>query len=460
MNCSRMLTRLTAVLLALMLIGFPVVTVAQESDSVDSTSDTALQSDVLDLPAMTLTPSELDEAGYDDLGLSYGGLKTLDVAAQDDAEIRGGATADNDAEYARLLRDAGWQGAHESLFAAPNADDPNEFSRRIWSIVTQYADDEGAARAFAALSDGGDVTAFTVEELPWSDESADGSRVDDATLWRYDTTRQSTGAPFHALELHLRLGNLTAFLSLQEEGERQPDVTAIRPLADALLHRVDAVKANSGPRLSASALRFALPSDVSSYDNYARLNGVEVRYYGESPAAAKRRVATYPDVPAIYVVYQYLPVGEPDESDDVTFRSYTYQFDSESAASAWSKKAAAGVELMENAPAFGDESFLCACAGGTTSDGTAPHGYAAVIRVGARVVLFNLLAAWDISPEAFIDVAQAQTDCLANAGCLQPTPIPESLATATVPDRQAADGNVAPLAGQLFPDLASKEESR
>src|SRR5262245_4395675 len=153
-------TRFITLLFALLLTVFPAAASARGTRAVASPIGGSLAAGILDLPAMTLTPSDLDAAGYEDLGLTYGGLETLEIASEIYAEIRVGATAVNDADYASLLRDAGWKAAHETYFASPQPNNPDEFSLRVWSIVTQYTDDDGAARAFAALSDGGEVTAF------------------------------------------------------------------------------------------------------------------------------------------------------------------------------------------------------------------------------------------------------------------------------------------------------------
>ncbi|HEY7030586.1 MAG TPA: hypothetical protein VH482_04615 [Thermomicrobiales bacterium] len=458
MNRSFAFARLVALLSALLVVGFPIAAVAQELHPATSPGATPVPADTLDLPAMSLEPSDLDQAGLADLGITYGGFATLDFAARGYAEVRGGDTPKNVDRYSGLLGDAGWQTSHVNYFASPNPDQPGEFTQRLRTAVTQYADADGATRAFDALTDTGEITAYSVEVIPWE---GDMPHADQAVLWRYDSTRKATGAPLHALELDLRLGNLTASVTLDDFRGQKPSIAVVESLTADLLRRIETVQASGEPGLSASALRFALPTDTASYDNYARLDEEWTRYYGETPDHLKQRLSIYPDLPDIYVVYQYLGFDESDEAAVITFRSYIYPFDSASAASTWMAKATEGATPVADAPTFGDESFTfaCTCDESPGAGQPAPTGFGAVIRVGSKVAVFNLVAPWEISLAAFTDVAQAQTDCLADGGCLQPAPIPSSLVPVTGTDKEVVGRDAESIAGADFSAMIAPAET-
>jgi hypothetical protein len=427
MNRTDFVSRLVALFFTLVLTAVPVVAVAKEGPAAKSVRTPARAVAPLDLAAMALTQTDLADAGLDGFGLSYGWLGTLNDVADLIAEDRGGATPENTEHYAQLLRETGWQRTYQSGLATPRTDDPSKFALRLRSDITRYAAAAGAARSFAVWTDTAEITTHTVEVLPWDPETGEEPPVDDAVLWRYDGVQQSTGLPFHSLELHLRLADLTASIALDDFGREQPDVAAIESLAQALVRRIEAALANGDPALSAAALRFAVPAEVPTYDNYARHDGQDVRFFGEPAPAAKRRAASYPDANVVYIVYETLPFGNPDATDDILFRAYVYQFTNERDASAWMKTATEGAPLIADAPTFGDESYTCVCSDTPSATGPAPHGYGTVIRVGTRVALFNLDATWDISLDAFADVAHMQVHCLADGDCFQPASLPGSL---------------------------------
>jgi hypothetical protein len=426
-NRTNLVPRLVVFLFTLVLTTFPVVAVAQAASAPTSARTTAGAAASPDLAAMALTQTDLADAGLDGFGLTYGWLGTLNDVANLIAEDRAGTAPANTEHYAQLLRETGWQRTYQSGLATPRSDDPSTFALRLRSDITQYADDDGATRSFAVWTDDGEITTHTVDVLSWDPEAGERPPVDEAVLWRYDGVQQSTGLPFHSLELHLRLANLTASVALDDFGREQPDVAAIDSLARALVRRIEAVLANEALGLSAAALRFAVPAEVPAYDNYARHDGQDVRFFGESVSAAKQRAASYPDAEDMYIVYETLPFGKPEATDDILFRSYVYQFANERDASAWMKTATEGVPLVADAPTFGDESYTCVCSDTPSATGPVPHGYGTVIRVGTRVALFDLYATWDISLDAFADVAHLQVRCLADGDCFQPASLPGSL---------------------------------
>jgi hypothetical protein len=278
-------------------------------------------------------------------------------------------------------------------------------------------------------------------------------------LWRYDGVRESSNSPFHALALHLRLGSLTASVVLDDFGTRPQDVATIDSLAGALVRRIAVVRANDEPGLSGSALRFAQPEEAPSWDNYVRHDGQHIRFFGESADAAAHREATYPDVEEIYTTYQTLAFGEADAADDILFRSYVYLFPDETAASAWTKAAAEGAPLIDGAPTFGDESFICQCGEDTGAGGDTLHGFAAVIRVGTRVALFQLYAVWDLSLDTLTEVAQTQAGCLANGNCLQPATFPDALNSTVGEDTPGAIRDAGAMVSQDFPAMIAPEEA-
>lgn len=454
MNRIHTCSRLIALLFALLLTALPVAAIARENHVITSSSATSAVNQ-LDLPAMALTQADLDRVGLDGFGLAYGEMATAESTADRLAEPRGGTTPENTATYARLLSETGWQRTYESGFSFPRTGDPSDLAQRFRFVVTQFAGEDGAAQAFAVLTDTADITAYTVDVVPLSDDIADS-----AILWRYDGVRQSTGAPFHALELHLRLADLTAAISLDEFGNQQPDVAAIEALAATLVHRIQTVRSAGEPGLSASALRFTLPTDADSYDNYARLAGQDIRFYGESAAAAKRRAATYPATDDIYIVYETLAVGGPEPGDDVLFRAYVYQFATESAASAFMKDASNGVPLVDDAPTFGDESYTCVCGEGTSSEGAEQHGFGTIVRVGTNVALFDLYAAWDLSLETLSVVAGLQVACLADGQCLAPAPIPNALQPGDEPIPSDLEPQFPSQMTEPFPSMIAPEDGR
>ena len=126
-----------------------------------------------ELPAMMLTPADLDAAGLPDAGV--GGGQTFArladaVASRTYGQSRGLLRLSAVSASESTLAQAGWRRFHERRLGTVAADDPSLFAVEAASGVETYATARGAAEAFAFYADPQVALRMSpVENLPVDD---------------------------------------------------------------------------------------------------------------------------------------------------------------------------------------------------------------------------------------------------------------------------------------------------
>lgn len=114
----------------------PGVLVANAQDDMFATDG-----DQLDIAAMALTPTDLDDLGYADYLIADGRSQTLE-----DRVTEQSTAADNPAAVRGFLEGLGWIRGYRSRLAHPLEAGTEDFDALISSGVTQFADEDGAHR--------------------------------------------------------------------------------------------------------------------------------------------------------------------------------------------------------------------------------------------------------------------------------------------------------------------------
>lgn len=386
----------------------------------------------VDLAAMALTAADLEDVGLPEFGIAGGRTYTIEEAAADAAEARGGADADIE-PYRQALGDAGWRRSVQSTLAVPRADEPDFFAQSVSSYVDEYADAAGAAEAFAFFND---ETAYTELEI----RQIRGTRTfgEESLYVRFRGTADDTGERFQGLGLAFRLGNLEAGVLVYDWNDEAVAVGAIDALANRLLERVEAGLGEAGG-LSTAALAIEGFSVGDGYANYLRRAGETFPSFGETPAEAEAaQPAAARDV---FLTRQYVGAGSPDDAgDDAVYAVWLYRFPEEADAIAWLdvERDEAGVYAAPVA-AFGEDGFAYSYAVG---EGTAARrGYVGSTRVGAVGMTMEVGGPPEAPLAAFEELAGAQLACLEAGDCPENRPLPSSW-TGTIAAVPTGDGAV------------------
>ena len=166
-----------------------------------SPADAGGDTGALNLPAMVLTPADLDVAGFPGYGkLGDGTFVPLDVLVAYTAAARGLPEDEVRATY----QDAGWRrfyGTHLGLPSVPG-DSASRATQIAYSFVTEYADAAGAAAAFASLTEHGDSVQARIAAVAGTAVVGDDSRIESTV------GADSASGPDTELAILFRRGNL------------------------------------------------------------------------------------------------------------------------------------------------------------------------------------------------------------------------------------------------------------
>src|SRR5215210_3175457 len=172
----------------------------------------------LDLAAMALTPSDLDDLGLPGFGQQTSAFLTLEEQAEQLASAAN-LGMDADALGSRLAA-AGFQRRYQrqlGLPAHPGAR-PAQLRTFVAPYIIEYASVDGAAAGIALLeSEAG--TGMT--DVP-------GTRVigDRSEITRFRRLSDS-GKPYQALDLTFQIGNLVAGVTVGEFEDREPNPATV-----------------------------------------------------------------------------------------------------------------------------------------------------------------------------------------------------------------------------------------
>ena len=380
----------------------------------------------LDLAAMTLRPSDLDEPGWVHEGAF---IQPLAAQARGHADYLGsGTTAE---EVTTVLADAGWERQYVSILSRASQGGPAD---RVRSYVTRYASPEGAAAGFEYLEDERSVAAAT-------DISLARQHGEVSELTEEKGVTGDDGRALRSLDLTFRVGALVAGVTVidVDAGERsRSDLNLVDRLASLIEERIAAsVDAPAG--IGAHAVRLSSDSHelVTFDDAYYRIAAEEVPLVGESAQGSRLRTTTYAGARDVYQLWQGIDTGG---DAGALYGATLLRFEDESAAESW----VVGLEsiLAEN-PFYGDLRFVAGAAGVELGDdavalsyvangggGSAPRSILVAVRVGAAVARVHLVpqgALPSIPLEPTVELARHQVTCLREHVCPGAVDVPPTL---------------------------------
>ncbi|MDP8899772.1 MAG: hypothetical protein M3N33_01185 [Actinomycetota bacterium] len=415
----------------------------------------------LNLPAMVLTPADLDAAGFPGYGkFGDGAFVPLDVLVAHTAESRG--LSEN--EVRAIYQDAGWRrfyGTHLGLPSVPG--NPTSRATQIaFSFVTEYADAAGAAAAFDSLGGHGDDAQARIAAVAGSTVVGDESRIESTAVV------DSEAGPDTELAILFRRGTLigsvgfelccTVASLLGTAAYALPDawpipgsaatVAEVETLATRLLAKMEATLAAADPGLSGAALRLdrATAPIVYASEGYRIRDGETPPFYGGFADDILALPAVFAGVEEVYEVEQLLEVGEEPADYNPYYVLRLMRFADDDAASAFlatypaaldtgAGSVSGAVPVEGAAQDLGDEAL--ALAFGAVAADSPPAAYEIDVRVGATVAVVFLGSTPRPDLAIVEELARAQVACLRAAVC---TPVPMPPALLAAPMERALTG--------------------
>jgi hypothetical protein len=407
--------------------GFPPA-LAQDASPIASPT----QEEQLDLPAMVLLPSDIDEPGF---GLGESGF--LSVEAQ--AAFVAAHTALPLADILDPLRGTGFVRRYDLYLdqqvpagtATPEGI-ANQLGMRISTSVTEYTSTRGAAAGFELLE------RQLEDQGAAQDVALTMTFGDESDLTRYSVVTTDTNMPYQELDLTFRVDNLVADVIIRDFSNQAPEVAQAEALGKKLEDRIGEVLASGGPGLSNQVIR---PEGTAIQDAYIVRDGHPIPNYLESAdtlANVGRSVGSATDV---YSREQ--PLGELPY-----LVTRLHRFATDEDAAAWIAEQptftvadpdAQYVDVTEvtGQATIGQESRVFAY-GFQIDEATLAHGYMIFSRVGPVVARIQVDSVPEAPLDAALELADAQVRCLEARSCQQPIPVPAELSeTATVPSATA-----------------------
>ena len=395
---------------------------------------TPIPSTPLDLAALTLRPSDLDDPAWVHDGAFMQAL--ADLARGHAAYLGPETTAD---EVMTVLTTAGWEAQYVSSLSLASKSDPAEPAARVRSYVTRYAAPEGAAAGFAFLDDEHAVPAAA--DIPTAGPHGDASEL---------TRDDGDGTPTHSLDLTFRMGNLVAGVTLIEDGsadQKASDQELVERLATRMEERITA-SASRAIGIGAHTVRLVSERhDIVTFDDaYYRLDAEDVPLGGESSQAASLRTRTYAEAREVYQLWQGIDTGT---DDGALFGVTLLRFQDEAAADGWIMDLES---TLAETPFYGDLRFVAGAADVGVGDravalsfiangggGDAPRSMLVAVRFGADVARVHLVpqgTVRSIPLEPVVELARGQAACLGERACPVIVEVPTALSTLLGDERQ------------------------
>jgi hypothetical protein len=373
---------------------------------------------LLDLAAMTLTPTDLADVGLSGFTVADGRAESReDRIANQVAE-----GADPQAVRTNLTR-LGWTREHRSRLARPTTPGEEDFDLLVTSSVTQYADAEGAVAGYRA---GSLYLVHADDETPVPGTQPIGAQSQVLAIPEVVT---SDGKTFQGTRLYFQHGALIGDVIAFATPGITVSVATGQALASRLIERIDAVLADGGPGLSFKVLRLqGIGLGDPDLDNYLKLAGDAYLGLGETDEESGARTASFAEASDLYQ-YEALVTKTLFQQVDLAvfpaarLASTRVQRTLVRARAELPSEATVGV--VADAPAFGDESVVLRVS--VTIEGDQFVGYGVVARHGSRVVGFALISLGDLSLAGFLELAAMQVACLVGDACLESVPLPAGL---------------------------------
>jgi outer membrane protein assembly factor BamB len=406
-------------------------------------SGVAAQGDevTLDLPAMTLTPADVDEAGLPGFGLAFvtqhtTGWRSLGDAAHDSptqfADGLGELTLD---QLHYSLAQTGWLRQYRRILARPDSHDPDLVETSIFSEVAEFADAEGADTALTLFTSGGEAEASP----------------DDVVGDRMEIRRDVLFKVGSRLSIAFREGRLLGIVHVTRYATEEG--AALGPallLAHRFQERIAAGVAHPGPGLSNVLLRLATVASPPDEEHYLRLDGETFPYFGESDDSVASAAPAFRDSIDVYERVQLIEQS-PGSTMATVYVNRLFRFPDEDAADAWLDALPQGladdaansdgtfqVGQLDGTARIGDESLTFAVT--LHPEGGPLNSYRIYARVGVYGVRLQFGGA-DEPPLAVVEnLAAAQAECIRAGSCPEEVQLPRDLAGLSCPPVAHSDG--------------------
>lgn len=386
----------------------------------------------LDLPAMVLFPTDMEEEG---LELSVG--RFFDAAflvspimlrtGWSEEEVRDRLAATGHGRNYTLTLEKDWPVG----LATPTGTEGEAASKRVVTTVTEYPSAEAAAAGFALIEveaeERGRLPGFSTEE----DRPLSANIGDEAELTYSAGTTSDSQIPYATANLTFRDGNLIGDVFIDNLVDlEEPDAAELELLARKLLARMEMVRNGETPDLSQRVLRLEGPT---YYDHYERMAGLEIaRAYDPSDYITKRQERISAET--MYIRDQDITGGE----QPAYLMVQVLQYDSPAAAESYSladwltRVQAPGsgyvdVTELTDLPALGDDAVGVSFTYPGDDAFSGWYGHTFVIREGSYVAVMRVEQPDAASLDVALDLAKAQIACMVNGGCGVPQAVPAGL---------------------------------
>lgn len=376
-----------------------------------------------DLPALVLTPDELEAAGLSGFGVSFSML--LPDAASYTEEMLDGSSAMAKIQFRFALQEAGFQRGYAYWLGAADAD-TGEMSRQVLVYLEEYGDPTRAASAYDA-----------VRELLQPVAVADAQvTIGEPAIVTWMGVRPGESTPVDGegvgIDVEFRAGTLNAGVAIQDFGGNSPAVDDVAVLARLLAEKIDATSPSPTSNLSFQALRVS-DAYVTS-DHYPRRGGEIVPEFAETAAGMEQRERIFGAARNVYQTRQYVARVDGDFDLAVRMQNWLLQFEDEPAAADYVSGLPAmlasspGVANVESMSADGGDQAIALTYATAGPDGEEYVSQWTAVRVGnvvTNVVVRNL----DVAPDAAAveALAMAAERCLHSEGWCPPVALPAAL---------------------------------
>jgi hypothetical protein len=268
-----------------------------------------------DLAATRLPPEtfEIEDPG-EGFGLNSG--RPFPVEELVATEFEGDRSLEADFE------ETGWLGSHLHQCWVLASADPEEIATGYSLLVSQFEDADGAEAAYELFANDDDLVETDLE-------LGDATRIAEVTVPAGGPVDRDT----QALQLTFLTDDVVALIQIGNVTvDELPDVEQFEPVAEALLERIEAVRAGEGPGLGALVQQVEFAGQAPTLGYYRRLDGVTTRRASETEEAAIS--LTGEEAEHVYFHQQGGP--SPDAAGgDLLYIVYLYAFGDADAAEAF-----------------------------------------------------------------------------------------------------------------------------
>ncbi len=385
----------------------------------------------LDLAAMALTPDDLakqDLEGYRVRASEYLDVETTAARSADDLDVEESDLLDE-------LEDAGLLFTYDFTLDLVDPDDPELVTtNRVRTYISQHADANGAEAGFELReNEPADADSEDIRDAP--------EVGDESELTRFSGFAEDSVQAYLGLDLTFRTGPIYAGVQVITFGQdignlEDPDVEVLEALTNRLLERIEEGLDSDTSNLGTRVLRLESedPHVFTIQDYYEIRGGVAYSQVGapEDVVTATEDVIDEFDVLDRYRLEQAIQVGSAPSAKDPYVVIRVSRFEDEDVAAHWLDGAIerlddtgfyADVAEVEDIDAIGDDA-VAATYSFEYDESTTVEGHVVFVQVGDLGVQIEVDG---VALDPLMALAEEQVSCVEEAGCLEPSAIPDTI---------------------------------